>query len=252
MEKISVTIITLNEEKMIGGCLDSLKWADEIVVIDSFSSDKTVEICRQYTDKVFQQPFPGHIEQKNLAIDKTANDWVLSLDADERVSTVLGDNIKKELQNGPGADGYFIARRSHYLGRWINHSGWYPNSNVRFFRKEKGRWGGINPHDSITVDGKTGAIDGDILHFPYRDIAHNISTINNFTDILAREMYDRGKRANLFDLALRPHLTFFKKYVLNKGFLDGIPGFIICSLTAYYVFFKYAKLWNKTRDEGLL
>lgn len=242
MEKLSVTIITLNEEANIRDALESVKWADEIVVVDSGSGDKTVDICKEYTDKVFYNQWPGHIEQKNLAIEKVTHNWILSIDADERVTPELASEIRGVLK-GPKADAYAVPRRVFYLGRWIDHS-WYPDYKVRLFRKEKGRWGGINPHDKVMVNGTLERLKGDLLHYSYKDISHHVNTMNSFTTTSAMEHLKLGRRAGLLDLLFRPAGMFIKKYILKQGFRDGLPGFIIAVSSAYYVFLKYAKLWE--------
>ena len=160
MEKLSVTIITLNEEKRIRDALESVKWADEIIVVDSGSTDKTVDICKEYTDKVFFNPWPGHVAQKNVAVDKASHLWILSIDADERITPKLAGEIQKVLHN-PKADAYKMPRHVYYLGQWINHSGWYPDNKVRLFRKDKARWGGTNPHDTVVANGNVGYLNGD-------------------------------------------------------------------------------------------
>lgn len=241
MEKLSVTIITLNEEANIRYALESIKWADEIVVVDSGSSDKTVDICKEYTEKVFYNQWSGHIAQKNFAIDKATHNWILSIDADERVTPELAEEIKHALVN-PEAAAYVVPRHGFYMGRWIDHSGWYPDYKIRLFRRSRGRWGGINPHDAVIVNGEVKYLKGDILHYSYRDIAHHVNTINSFTTIGAREYHKLGRRAGLWDIAVRPFGTFLKKYILKQGFRDGTPGFIIAVSSAYYVFLKYAKL----------
>jgi glycosyltransferase involved in cell wall biosynthesis len=245
MAKLSVTIITLNEENNIRDALESVKWADEIVVVDSGSSDKTVDICKEYTGKIFYNPWPGHIAQKNFAIDKASNIWILSIDADERITPELAKEIK-EIVHCPKADAYAVPRHVFYLNKWINYSGWYPDYKVRLFRKDKGRWGGINPHDRVVVNGKVEYLKGDLTHYSYNDISHHINTINNFTTISAREYLKLGKKASVLNLITRPPLAFFKKYILKQGFRDGLPGFIIAVSSAYYVFLKYAKLWELT------
>ncbi|MCF6156984.1 MAG: glycosyltransferase family 2 protein [wastewater metagenome] len=249
MEKLSVTIITFNEEKNILDALESVKWADEIVVIDSGSSDKTVDICKEYTEKIFYNPWPGHIAQKNFAVDKTTYSWILSIDADERVTPELARKMKETLEC-PKADAYAIQRHVFFLGKWINHSGWYPDYKVRLFRKDKARWGGINPHDTVIVNGKVGYLKGDLHHYSYSDISHHVNTINNFTTISAKEYFQLRKRASLRNIVFRPAGTFFKKYLLKQGFRDGVPGFIIAVSSAYYVFLKYAKLWELTRENN--
>ncbi|NUO10070.1 MAG: glycosyltransferase family 2 protein [Candidatus Brocadia sp.] len=243
MEKLSVTIITLNEEENIRDALESVTWADEIIIVDSGSSDKTIDICKEYTEKIFYNPWPGHITQKNIAIDKAAYLWILSIDADERITPELAKEIKEVLQY-PKADAYAMPRHVFYLGRWIYHSGWYPDYKVRLFKKNNARWGGVNPHDTVIVDGKLGHLNGNLVHYSYKNISHHVNTINNFTTISAGEYLKLGKRASLWNITLRPAGTFLKKYILKQGFRDGLPGFIIAVSSAYYVFLKYAKLWE--------
>ncbi len=242
MIRITATIITFNEEENIRGALESVKWADEIVVVDSGSCDATVEICREYTDRVFHNPWPGHIEQKNFAVSRASGDWIISIDADERVTPALAEEIKRAVEN-PSADAYSIPRRAFYLGRWINHSGWYPDRKVRLFRKDRGRWSGVNPHDKVAVQGRVGKLKGDILHYTYRNISSHVGAMNSFTDISSRELLHRGK-GRMSDMLLRPLWAFIKKYFIKQGFRDGVPGFIIAVSTGYYVFLKYAKLWE--------
>ncbi len=246
MQKLSVTIITLNEEHNIRDALESVKWADEIVVVDSGSTDKTAEICREYTSKVFYNKWPGMNGQKAYAKGLASGDWLLNIDADERVSPELAAEIQNIIKNGSDADGYFIPRKVYYLGRWIEHSGWYPDYTLRFFRTDKGKWAGTDPHDEVVVDGKTGYLKGDIYHFTYRNIEAHVNTMNRFTTIGAAEYEKKGKRSGALDLIVRPPLAFLKKYILKQGFRDGLPGFIIAVSTAYYVFLKYAKLWELT------
>lgn len=243
MGKLSVTIITLNEEKNIRDALESIKWADEIVVIDSGSNDRTIDICKEYTEKVFYNLWPGYTAQKNFAVDKAAYQWILSIDADERVTPRLAKEIQEVLQY-PKADAYAMPRHVFYLGKWIDHSGWYPDYKVRLFRKDKAKWEGINLHEVIIVSGKVCYLKGDLNHYTYKDISYHVNTINNYTTISAGEYLKLDKKANLWNIVLRPAATFFKKYFLKQGFRDGFPGFVIAVSSAYYVFLKYAKLWE--------
>ena len=244
--KISVAVITYNEEKKLGQCLESVKWADEIVVLDSFSTDKTVEIAKKYTDKVFQHTFDGHIQQKNRALDLCSNEWVLSLDADE----VLSDGLKEEIlaikNSGkePEADGFYINRKIRYLGRWIRHGNWYPDYKLRFFKRSRARWGGINPHDTIILNGKTARLNGELLHYSYDSVADHLNTVNKFTSIMAKEYHEKGKKPSLLNLTLRPFFGFFKSYILKRGFLEGKRGFIIAVIDSYYVFLKFVKVFE--------
>lgn len=254
MQKLSVAIITLNEEANIGDAIDSVSFADEVVVVDSLSTDRTREIAAQKGAVVVEQAFLGHVQQKNLAIDRTSHPWVLSIDADERVTPELAEKIKAVLEQGDAAaDAYEVNRRVFYLGRWIKYSGWYPDRRIRLFRRERARWEGTNPHDWLVCRaGKTARLEADLLHYSYRDMAHHLQTMNFFTDISSRELYKKNRRSGLFQMLFHPTFSFFKKLVLKQGWRDGMPGFIIAVGTAYYVFLKYAKLWelHHTGEDG--
>ena len=243
MEKLSVTIITKNEEARIADALRSVAFADEAVVVDCGSADRTVEIARGLGARVVHHDWPGHVAQKNYAVGHASHRWVLSLDADERVSPELAERVQNTLR-APDAAGYRVRRRTWYLGRWIRHCGWYPDSRVRLFDRERARWGGIDPHDLVEVDGPVGTLDADLLHYSYDDIADHLRTIDGFTTIGARRYFELGRRAGVTDLLVRPPLAFLNKYVVKRGFLDGIPGLVVCLLHGYYVLLKYAKLWE--------
>lgn len=248
MEKLSVTIITLNEEDNIREALESVKWADEIIVVDSGSTDNTVEICKEYTDKVIYSPWPGYMAQKNLAIDKSSHTWILSIDADERVTPLLASEIQETLKE-PKVDAYAVPRHVFYVDRWIDHSGWYPDYKIRLFRRDKAEWGGGNLHETIVVNGDVKYLKGDLLHYTFRDLAHHVNTMNNFTSLAAREYIGVGKRFRLTDMLFRPVFMFFKSYILKQGFRDGLPGIIIAVTAGYHVFMKYAKLWELSRTQ---
>lgn len=246
--KISVTVITKNEEANIERCLRSVPFADEIVVVDSGSDDRTMELARQFTDRVVFHKWEGHVRQKQYAVDIAAHDWILSLDADEEIGPPLAALIKAVKRDGPRHDAYTVRRKTHYLGKWIEHSGWYPDTRIRLFDRRRARWGGYDPHDEVVCDGTVGALAGDLLHYSYRDMAHHLRTINNYTSIMADRFYEKGKRASIADLLFRPPYAFVKKYFFQLGLLDGAHGLIVCLLSAYYVFCKYAKLWEKQRN----
>jgi glycosyltransferase involved in cell wall biosynthesis len=243
--KISAVIIAYNEEDNIGRCLESLKQtADEVVVVDSFSSDRTAEICKSRGVEFIQHHFAGHIEQKNFALTCAANDVVLSLDADEALSDELIESIQSARRNWC-ADGYSMNRLTRYCGRWIRHCGWYPDKKIRLWNRRKGHWGGVNPHDHVVMDqgSRIGHLNGDLLHYSYPTIRDHVSQINRFSDIAAAAAFADGRRSNLIlDVCLNPTLTFFKKYVLKLGILDGYEGFVISTSTAYGKFLKYIKL----------
>ncbi|MBW1714235.1 MAG: glycosyltransferase family 2 protein [Deltaproteobacteria bacterium] len=240
---ISVCIICFNEEHNIRRCLDSSTWADEIVVVDSVSQDKTVAIAREYTDKVYQQAWPGYMEQKNFALSKAHGDWVLSLDADEEVSPELREEILTEIRRHHTNDGYRIPRRSFYQGRWIDHSGFYPDRQLRLFRSECGRWTGGRVHEKVEIKGSVGDLKHDLLHYPYKGtISGQLQTVNSFSSLLAQDMYAKGKQYHLWLLVARPAFKFLEVYVLKLGFLDGLAGFIIAITSAYALFVRYVKL----------
>jgi len=244
MQKLSAVVITFNEEKKIAGCLDSLiNIADEVVVVDSFSTDNTEAICRAYKVNFSQHKFDGHIEQKNYAISLAKYDFILSLDADERLSDKLLSEIRK-VKGNFSFDAYQMNRLTNYCGKFIRHSGWYPDSKIRLFNRRKCKWGGTNPHDKIVIepDVKVSILQGDILHFSYDSIQSHIKQMNSFTEIGAQQLFDKGKRAGIFDLTIRPFWKFFRDYIIKLGFLDGYYGYVVCMLSAVHVFSKYAKL----------
>ncbi|MBN2041270.1 MAG: glycosyltransferase family 2 protein [Spirochaetes bacterium] len=242
---ISVSIICYNEEKKIRRCLESVKWADEIVVLDSFSTDATQDICREYTDKIHQHEFDGHIQQKNRAIDLCSNDWVFCIDADEVVTDELKDSILKTDTGKTEFYGFAVPRKVFYLGKWISHGGWYPDYKIRFFNRKFGKWGGVNPHDTVIVQGKTSFLKGDLQHYSYENISAHLTQVNKFTDIMAREYEALDKKPSVLNLTIRPFYKFFKMYFLKLGFLDGRRGFIIAVIASFYVFMKFVKLFER-------
>lgn len=243
--KLSVCIITYNEAENIRDCLESIKWADEIIVVDSLSNDRTIVICREFTDRIFQRPWPGYIEQKNFAIEQATQPWVLCLDADERLSPLAAEEVIHEVShaNNPCA-GFISPRHSYYLGRWINHGGWYPDYKLRLFKRGKAQWGGKNPHDKLILDGKAQHLRGDILHMVYRDLSDQLKTVDSFSSIIARDWIREGKGFNPFALLFHPPVKFCETYIFKLGFLDGYPGLLISLVSSFYCFLKYAKLWE--------
>ena len=242
--KISVAIITFNEEKNIKRCIKSVDFADEIVVVDSLSSDKTCDIAKQLGAKVIEQKFLGHIAQKQLAVDNCSNEWILSLDADEELSTKLKDEIKNLILKPLKYDAYIMPRVSFHLGRWIRHGGWYPDAKIRLFNKNKAHWGGYNPHDKVIVDGTIGKLRGDLQHYVFKDLRHNIDTNNSYSSIMAQDLDNDGKKFSIFKLLLKPLGKFLEVYIYKRGFLDGMAGFIIAVGASYSMFLKFAKLWE--------
>lgn len=240
---LSVCVICFNEERNIRRCLESATWADEIIVVDSMSQDRTAEIAREYTDKVYQQAWPGYVEQKNFALSKAKGNWILSIDADEEISQGLKDEIRKEIEKEDAKDGYRIPRLSFYQGRWIKHSGFYPDRQLRFFRRNRGYWVGKRVHEMIHVNGKVALLRNNLLHYPYKGtISGQLKTVDKFSTLLAENMYEEGKRYHLFFLLMRPFFKFTEMYFIKLGFLDGIAGFIIALTSAYAMFVRYVKL----------
>ena len=243
MTKISACIISFNEEKKIEDCLKSLLGvADEIIVVDSESCDKTIEIAEKYTDQIYTQKFLGHIEQKNLAVSKANHDWILSLDCDERLSDALRSSILAIKQNIATHDAYKMARKTHYDYRWLNHC-WYPDIKIRLFHKKKALWGGVNPHDRIVLQSsKIKFLNGDILHYSFDTISAHIQTLDKFTEIGANEIIKREKQVSIFSPLTHGFWTFFRMYILRRGFLDGFAGFVASILSFVHAFVKYSKV----------
>ena len=246
-EKISVCIICGNEIDNIERCLKSVTWADEIVVLDSFSTDGTFEVARKYTDKVFRHEWLGYIAQKKLIAEKATGPWILFVDADEEVSDSLRREIEEKFAKPipEGINGFNCPRLVHYLGRWIWHGDWYPDMKLRLFRKAYGECGGQEPHDRIIVGGKVLNLRSPLNHYTYDDITDQIRQINRFSSISAETNQSSG--AVLFRLLFHPPFRFFKCYILKRGFLDGMPGLIIAGNVAFGTFVKYAKLWELKR-----
>jgi len=242
MNKISVAIITQNEEANIRECLETLRWADEIVVVDSGSTDQTREICRQYQAQVFQEEWKGFARQKNSAVGKTCNEWVLSVDADERVPKELQEEIVRIFDPHPPLDGYFLARKNFFLGRWIKRCGWYPDYTLRLFRKDRARFEEREVHEQIKVQGKVGYLQYPLEHFTYRSLSDFIQRSDRYSTLAAREMKNEGRRFRYTDLFFRPPFTFIQMYLLRAGFLEGYFGFLLSILYSFYTFAKYSKL----------
>jgi len=248
MNKLSVVIITYNEEENIRDCLESVNWSDEIVVVDSFSTDRTVEIAREFTPNIFQNRWTNFSQQKNLALEKASNEWVLNVDADERVTPELKKEILGILNSGSlTINGYYIPRRNHYLGKWIRHCGWYPDYKLRLFQKGKGRFNERTVHESVIVEGKKSYLKSHLEHFSYRNLSDHLARIDKYASLTAREMLRRGKSTRGFDLLFRPLARFIRMYLIKRGFLDGIYGLIVSLMGSFYVFIKYLKLWELSK-----
>lgn len=240
---LSACIIAMNEEDRIGECLDSLAFCDEIVVVDSHSADRTREIAAGRGARVLERDWPGHVAQKEFAIRAAAHDWVLCVDADERVSAPLRVEIEGLRDAGFPAHAAWKCRRlSSYFGRWMHRGAWSPDWQLRLFDRRRGRWGGSDPHDHVVTEGPVGVLEGRLLHHPYRDLAEHLRTIDRYTTTMAQGLHARGVRAGSLDLVLRPAARFLRAYVLKLGFLEGWRGFLQACLAAHYGRMKYAKL----------
>jgi len=245
--KISVAIITFNESSNIRRCIKSVDFANEIIVVDSLSNDDTCEIAKSLGAKVVNQKFLGHIKQKQLAVDSCSNEWILSLDADEELSDELRNEIMELLKTPFKYDAYIMPRVSFHLGRWIRHGGWYPDAKIRLFNKTKAYWGGYNPHDKVIVNGTVGKLKGDLQHYVFDDLRHNIDTNNSYSSIMANDLFKEEKSFSYIKLFLKPIGKFLETYIYKRGFLDGLPGFIIAVGASYSMFLKFAKLWELTK-----
>ncbi|MFY7899463.1 MAG: glycosyltransferase family 2 protein [Chitinophagaceae bacterium] len=251
MKKLSVVIITFNEESNIARCIISIKnIADEIIVVDSYSEDNTAPIAEQLGAIVYKQQFLGYIEQKNFALQKATNDYCLLLDADECLSKELENSIQQLKNGGFNADGYSFNRCNNYRNKWIKHGAWYPNKTIRLLNKSKGKWGGTNPHDKIVMDSNAtvATLTGDLLHYSYASIEDMIQQNNRFTTIQAKAMFMSGKRSSYFKIIINPTVAFISSFFIKRGFLDGIDGFIIAKSIAFHTLHKYAKLLYLQQD----
>jgi len=242
--KLSVTVITKNEAADIGDALASVAFADEIVVVDSFSTDETVAIARRHTDRVIVRDWPGYIDQKNYAASIARHDWILSLDADERATPELATEIRSLVSGTPREMGYRIPRVTFHLGRWIRTTDWYPDYQLRLYDRRAAQWTGRYVHEAVTVRGEVGRLRGELQHYAYRDISEHLETIDRYTTYAARQMHEAGRKAGLLQIAGHPPLAFLRNYLAHGGIRDGVPGFIISALNSYYVFLKFAKLWE--------
>ena len=244
MPKLSVTVITKNEAADLGDALASVAWADEIVVVDSCSSDDTVAVAKRHTDRVVVREWPGYIAQKNYAASIASHDWILSIDADERVTPALADEIRRVVAGDPREAAFRIPRVTWHLGRWVRTTDWYPDYQTRLYDRRAAEWTGKYVHEAVSVRGTTGQLRGELQHYAYRDIADHLEPIDRYTTYAARQMHEAGRRAGLVDVVCHPPLAFLRNYVARGGVRDGLPGFIISALNSYYVFLKLAKLWE--------
>jgi glycosyltransferase involved in cell wall biosynthesis len=246
--KVSVTIITLNEAEHIADAIDSASWADEIVLVDSGSTDDTVAIARSKGVRVDTRLWTGYIDQKNYAHGLASNDWIFSLDADERISPPLADEIRSLLKNDPPRKGYRVPRVAYHLGRWVRTTDFYPDYQTRLYDRRSARWTGMYVHESVSVDGGAGQLVNELQHYSFRDLREHLDRINHYTTLAAQQMYERGQRSGPLSLLAHPPAAFLRNYLLRRGFLDGTVGLTISLVNSYSVFLKFAKLWELQRS----
>ena len=247
--KISATIITYNEERKIARAIESLRCADEVLIVDSGSSDRTVELAEKFGARVIESPWPGYAKQKNLAAERAAHDWILSLDADEALSESLEAEIWRLKKNGPDCDAYTMPRLAQYLGKWIHHSGWYPDRKVRLYHRAKATWVGDFVHESVKVEGKLGHLESNLLHFTCESLSEHLKTMDRYTTLAAEQLIAQRVEPTWWRLVLLPPWTFVRTFVIDLGFLDGVEGLAIANMAALYTFLKYAKARNMSGAE---
>jgi glycosyltransferase involved in cell wall biosynthesis len=245
--KLTVTVITRDEAANIDAALASVAWADEILVVDSGSTDDTVAIAKRHTSRVFVRDWPGFVAQKNWATDQASHDWILSLDADERVPAALAAEIQSVLASEPPARGYRVPRVSFYLNRWLRSTDWYPDYQLRLYDRRVARWIGAYIHEGVKVNGTLGRLRQELQHFPCRDISDHLQSIDRYTALAARQMKEAGKQVGVGMLLTRPLAAFLRNYLLRGGWRDGAAGLIVSVMNSYYVFLKFAKLWELCR-----
>ena len=247
MPPVTVTVITKNEAEALADALRSVSWADELIVIDAESTDDTAKIARQFTDRVYVRPWSGYVDQKNHAAGLASNDWIFSLDADERSTPQLADEIRSLVSGQPPSSGYRMPRVSFYLGRWVRTTDMYPDYQLRLYDRRTARWDGMYVHESVKVDGPVGYLKSELQHYPYRDLSEHLVRMDRYTTLAARQMRASGRRAGVADVLLHPPLAFLRNYILKAGFRDGQAGLVISIVNSYYVFLKFAKLWELQR-----
>jgi glycosyltransferase involved in cell wall biosynthesis len=249
MATLTVVTLTFNEERNIASCLEGVRWADQVLVVDSGSTDRTVDIAQGLASEVLQIEWKGYGQARNVALQKATCDWILWLDADERVTPELADEIRAVLrEDDRSVAGYDLARRAYFLGKWIRHCGWYPGRIVRLFRRGTARFSETLVHEQLVLQGATRPLQHDLLHFTDSDLDQYFWKFNRYTTFAAQDLHAAGRRAGPADLLLRPPFMFLKMYLFKLGFLDGVHGFILCVVSSAYVFVKYAKLWDFSRS----
>ena len=243
--KISASVIVYNEEANIRELCESIQWVDEIVIVDSFSSDRTKEIAAEFTDKVYDREFMGYKDKHQFADSKTTGDWILWMDADERVTPELREEIESLKIRTELPDGFEMPRRTWFAGRWIKHSGWYPDHQMRLYRKAASFWDGVAPHETARVPGKVERLSGHILHYTKKDLSEYHRTIDSYTSLASAALSNSGRISSARTMFFSSIAGFLRSYIVKQGFRDGVQGLMIAVFTAYGVFLKYAKLWER-------
>ena len=241
---LTVTIITLNEAHHIAAAIDSAAWADEILVVDSGSTDDTVAIAAGKGVRVMHRTWPGYVDQKNYAASVASHDWIFSLDADERITPALADEIRQLVASNPAERAFRVPRVTFHLGRWVRTTDFYPDYQTRLYDRRTARWQGKYVHESVVADGASGQLKHELQHYSYRDLSDHLERINHYSTLAARQMYESGRRASAVDLLAHPPAAFLRNYLLRGGFTDGMPGLTISLVNAYSVLLKFAKLWE--------
>jgi (heptosyl)LPS beta-1,4-glucosyltransferase len=248
MPRITVTVITKNEADALADALTSVSWADEIIVIDAESTDATVTIARQFTERVYVRAWPGYVDQKNHAASLASHDWIFSLDADERVTPVLADEIQALMRQGDPSDaGFRVPRVSFYFDKWIRTTDMYPDYQLRLYDRRRAKWDGLLVHESVRANGHVGYLESELQHHPYKNLSEHLIRMDRYTTLAARQMHAQGRRASAADLVFHPKLAFLRNYILKGGIRDGQAGLVISLVNSYYVFLKFAKLWELQR-----
>ena len=250
MLKVSATIITLDEAAHIAAAIDSVAWADEVVVVDAGSRDGTTDIARAKGARVVERAWTGYVDQKNYAASLARHDWIFSLDADERVPEALAAEIKALLATEPSVHGFRGPRVTFHLGRWIRTTDFYPDSQTRLYDRRHARWQGHLVHESVSVDGPVGRLTSDLEHYSYENLSDQVTRINHYTTLAARQMYESGRRTNVVEILVHPPAAFLRNYVLRRGFMDGSVGLVISLMQAWSVGVKFAKLWELQRGHS--
>ena len=249
MPRVSVTIITLNEAEHIAAAIDSARWADEVLVVDCGSTDGTVDIARRRDARVLCRDWSGYVDQKNFAAERASNDWIFSLDADERITPALAAEIRALLATDPPMRGYRLPRVTYHLGRWVRTTDFYPDYQTRLYDRRAARWRGKYVHESVTIDGTVGQLRSELEHYSFSSLRDQLDRINHYTTLAARQMHEGGCRSGPLHLLVHPSAAFLRNYVLRRGILDGTVGLTISLMNAYSVFLKFAKLWEIQRSQ---